>query len=204
MHSCRKHARHLFLRSLSTELMGSSGSDSVHKGQYAKLRGMHYSRQMKTAFERLYKKPAKNGISYDMCSAKQQHNLFKAPVELTVLVFDPVSCIHSCIHSYVHPHPPLSPPPRKLQQLAPLPEVQHSQLCYWVSSHNGLRRAIEIRCCAHTKVWWDTDCSISLATIFLHLQLKNQTKKHEHNMRYTDQNTNKTACLPCLRMFDNS
>ena len=122
-------------------------------------------------FWKTVQQPAKTAISHNGSAAEQKRYedaiCFKGPVqlELTVLVFHPVSCTHTHTHTHAHTHVQQStnhhhrrhhhqgncsqPAPRSLKPSA------HSQLCYWVSSHNGLRRAIEIRCCTYTKVGWD-------------------------------------------------
>lgn len=96
--------------------------------------------------------PAKKAISHNMSCAKQRCYedtiCFKGSVqlELTVLVFHLVSFSG-------HPPPP-RPPLRKLLAASSPPWTQ-SQLYYWVSHRNGLRRAIEIRRCTYTKVGQD-------------------------------------------------
>lgn len=113
------------------------------------------------SFWKTVQQRAKNAISYNMSSATTAtlwgRNLFKGPGSIAI---DSVGISSSQLHTHTkleHPHPPLSPPPRKLLAAPSTPwSPVHSQLCYWVSSHNGLRRAIEIRCCTYTKVWRDT------------------------------------------------
>lgn len=126
-------------------------------------------------FRKNVQQPAKNAISHNMSSAKQKCYedtiCFKGPaqLELTVLVFHPVSHTNTRAQNHVQPSSTTTTTISTKEIARRLPQSlkhrAHSQLCYWVSSHNGLRRAIEIRWCTYTKVGWD-NCKMTEALAY--------------------------------------